>query len=511
MPSPLRSRPADAGLLPRRTVGEACALLGAEAPAGAERPVTGVTLDSRAVRPGDLYAALPGARVHGARFAGDALAAGAVAVLTDPEGAALAGPGAPLVVVPDPRGRLGALAAWVYGEPAAALRTVGITGTNGKTTTAYLVEAALGGAGLTTGVVGTVETRVGDRVLPSARTTPEAPDLQALLAVMREERVDALAMEVSSHALVLGRVDGVVYDVAVFTNLSQDHLDFHASMEDYFAAKASLFTPARCRRAVVDVDDPYGARLAAQARVPVATVSPSGDPRAQWRVVDARPGARTAFRLLGPDGAELALEAPLPGAFNVANTALAAVAALALGADPKGVAAGLAASRGVPGRMERVDGPQGGPLAVVDYAHTPDAVAAALSALRPVVPGTLAVVLGAGGDRDRGKRGPMGAAAAQHADLVVVTDDNPRSEDPAAVRAAVLAGARATGRAQVEEVADRRAAVRRALRGLRSGDGVLVAGKGHEQGQEVAGVVTPFDDRAVLREELATAVAGAAR
>ncbi|MDP9395303.1 MAG: UDP-N-acetylmuramoyl-L-alanyl-D-glutamate--2,6-diaminopimelate ligase, partial [Actinomycetota bacterium] len=410
------------------------------------------------------------------------------------------------LIVPDPRSCTGALSAWVYGEPARALTTVGITGTNGKTTTAYLVEAILRAAGRRTGLIGTVETRIGDEAVASVRTTPEATDLQALLAVMRERGVEAVAMEVSSHALVLGRVDGVVYDVAVFTNLGVDHLDFHDGLEDYFAAKASLFTPARSRHGVVNVDDPYGARLATCTPVPVTTVSPSGRD-ADWvvtaRTVDADAG--TTFGLRSGEGSELALRSPLAGEFNVANAALAAVACLHLGIEPGAVERGLAGALGVPGRMERVVGTgRGEPLVLVDYAHTPDAVDTVLAALRPGVAGRLVVVLGAGGDRDRGKRPAMGAAAARHADLVVVTDDNPRSEDPAAIRAAVVSGAcHADSRGvEVLEVPDRRTAIFAAVAATRPGDVVLVAGKGHERGQEVAGVVHPFDDREVAREAL---------
>ena len=482
------------------------------AAAGA-RPVTGATLDSRRVAPGDLYAALPGANVHGARFSAQAAAAGAVAVLTDPAGAAeAAAAGVPVLVVDDPRAVLGELAARVHGCPAERLVTVGVTGTNGKTTTAYLVEALMRRAGWTTGLLGTVETRVAGERVTSVRTTPEAPDLHALLARMVDAGVRGCALEVSSHALALHRVDGLVLDVAAFTNLSQDHLDFHGSMEEYFAAKARLFTPAHARRGVVAVDSAWGRRLADGASVPVTTVLTGEDAgavgggaaRADWAVRDVRTGrAGSSFRLVGADGAELALTCPLPGAFNVANAAVAAVSALAAGLDAGQVERGLAGAEGVPGRMERVStGAPGEPLVVVDYAHTPDAVERALAALRPLTTGRLGVVLGAGGDRDRSKRPLMGAAAARGADVVVVTDDNPRSEVPADVRAAVRSGADGAA-AEVLEVPDRRAAVAAALeRCGGAGDTVLLAGKGHETGQETAGVVVPFDDRVVAAEEL---------
>jgi UDP-N-acetylmuramoyl-L-alanyl-D-glutamate--2,6-diaminopimelate ligase len=508
---------------PGRTLDELGDLLGLTPPSpgegGAPPVVTGITHDSRQVLPGDLYAALPGAHAHGASFAAAAAAAGAVAGLTDPAGRArVTAAGLPVLVVETPREVLGRVAAAVYGEPAADLTLLGVTGTNGKTTTTYLLESALRALGRRTGLVGTVETRIGTEAVPSVRTTPEATDVHALLAVMREQGVQVCAMEVSSHALALHRVGGVVFDVAGFTNLSQDHLDFHEDLEAYFAAKASLFTPEHCRRAVICVADRWGRRLVEQARaagVPVTTVS-TGDrePAADWTVSDVRlhvDGAGSRFVVHGPGGQAHALTSPLPGDFNVANTALAFVMLLAAGVEAGPAAAGLASAGGVPGRMEQVPAP-GGPLAVVDYAHTPDAVAAALGALRPGTRGRLVVVLGADGDRDPGKRPAMGAAAARHADLVVVTDDNPRTEDPAAVRAAVLAGAREAARssgAEVLEVADRAEAVAVAVRATSGpADTVLVAGKGHEQGQEVHGVVHPFDDRSVLRAVLDRAGSG---
>jgi UDP-N-acetylmuramoyl-L-alanyl-D-glutamate--2,6-diaminopimelate ligase len=484
-------------------------LAGADSTGLPDRPVTGATLDSRAVRPGDLYAALPGFHLHGARFSSDAASAGAVAILTDPQGRPEAdSTGLPVLVVPEPRAVLGTVAAGVYGSPAEQLLMLGVTGTNGKTTTAYLLEAALRADGRTAGLIGTVETRVGQERLDSVRTTPEAPELQALLAVMVERGCSACAMEVSSHALALHRVDGVVFDVAGFTNLSQDHLDFHVDQEDYFAAKASLFTAARSRRAVVCVDDAWGRRLAGQVEVPVTTVSSTAQ-AADWvverrRVVDD--GAATDFGLRGPDGRSIDLRSPLAGEFNVANTALAAVMLLEGGFTVDGLRVGLGGAV-VPGRMQRVAGPPGAPLAIVDYAHTPEAVSAALHALRPGTPGRLVVVLGAGGERDAAKRPLMGAAAAAGADVVVVTDDNPRSEDPAAIRAQVLAGTRGAGRAVVVEVGDRRAAIAEALTFVTGpDDSVLVAGKGHERGQDVGGTVLPFDDREVLAAALAEAV-----
>ncbi|PSL04227.1 UDP-N-acetylmuramoylalanyl-D-glutamate--2,6-diaminopimelate ligase [Haloactinopolyspora alba] len=487
--------------------------------------VTGVTHDSRQVRPGDLYMALPGAQTHGARFTAAAIGAGAAAVITDPAGAAdAAGAGAqagavPVVIVDDPRARMGAVAAHVYGQPARDLLVLGVTGTNGKTTTTYLVEAALRAAGHRTGVIGTVGTRIGGERLDSVRTTPEATDVHALLALMREQDVTACAMEVSSHAMAFGRVDGVVFDVVGFTNLTQDHLDFHPDIEDYFEAKARLFTPEHAERGVVVTDDEFGRRLAARQLIPTtrivqgtagvadeAVAAPSRDRHesapAQPHWTLDRHGALPV--LAGPDGQRLGLRVPIPGDFNVTNAALAVVMALTGGVRPEAAVEGVAGCDGVPGRMEpvQVEDPSV-PHGVVDFAHSPDAVDNVLRSLPPA--GRLIVVVGAGGDRDRDKRPLMGAAAARGADVVVVTDDNPRSEDPAVVRAAVLAGARGAAHARagdIVEVGGRREAIRAAVAAADAGDVVVVLGKGHEQGQEIAGAVHPFDDRDVLRSEL---------
>ncbi|MFI6283626.1 UDP-N-acetylmuramoyl-L-alanyl-D-glutamate--2,6-diaminopimelate ligase [Streptomyces sp. NPDC051018] len=492
------------------TLGELAERLGVREPVAGGTRVTGITHDSRAVRPGDLYVALPGARVHGADFVDQAANLGAAAVLTDPAGAGRAGAtGLPVLVTDDPRGRMGALAAGIYGHPGEDLLQIGITGTSGKTTSAYLVEGGLRAAGRSTGLIGTVETRVGDERLKSERTTPEATDLQALFAVMRERGVDVVAMEVSSHALVLGRVDGCVFDVAVFNNLSPEHMEFHSGMEDYFQAKAQLFTPARSRQGVVNFDDEYGRRLAKEASVPVTTFSTEGSPDADWRAEDVELGALGSdFTIVGPGGERLRARAPLPGAFNVANTLAAVVTLAVAGIDPETAADGIAAVPGVPGRLERVD--EGQPyLAVVDYAHKTDAVESVLRSLRKVTEGRIHIVLGCGGDRDTTKRGPMGAAAARLADTAVLTSDNPRSEDPLAILAAMLAGAAevpAHERGHVLVEADRAAAVAAAVARAEPGDTVLVAGKGHEQGQDVAGVVRPFDDRLVLREAISASL-----
>lgn len=472
------------------------------------RPVvTGISLSSSRVRPGDLYVALPGARTHGIAYLDDALAAGAVAVLTDAQGlarAAAGSTGVPVLEVARPRAILGRLCAHLYGEPATAMTMIGVTGTQGKTTTTRLAEGGLQRAGTVAAVVGTVGTRIAGVDVPTSLTTPEAPDLHALFAVMRERGVEVCAMEVSSHALVMGRVDGVVFDVAVFVNLGRDHLDFHHDVEDYYRAKASLFTPERTRRAVVNVADEHGRRLVEELRaagqVPVTTF---GDPTAGWSVVDVELAAdRSSFTILGPDGVRVPAGCPLPGAFNVDNTLAAVAACATAGLDPAALARAIAAGTGVPGRFERIDAGQSFTV-VVDYAHKPDAVTAALETLRPLTQGRLILVLGAGGDRDRGKREVMGEIGGRLADVFVVTDDNPRSEDPAAIRAEVAAGARRGGHAAVREIGDRAAAIEHALSGAASGDVVLVAGKGHETGQEISGTIQPFDDRVVVADVLA--------
>ncbi|UQA95993.1 UDP-N-acetylmuramoyl-L-alanyl-D-glutamate--2,6-diaminopimelate ligase [Streptomyces halobius] len=489
--------------------------LGIQAPAtGTDAPatVTGITHDSRAVRPGDLYAALPGARLHGADFVAQAADLGAAAILTDPSGEErAAATGLPVLVVHDPRSRMGAVAVSIYGTPGDDLLQIGITGTSGKTTTAYLIEGGLRAAaakadGGLTGLIGTVETRIGDERIKSERTTPEATDLQALFAVMRERGVRAVAMEVSSHALVLGRVDGCVFDVAIFNNLSPEHMEFHSGMEDYFQAKSQLFTKARSRAGVVNLDDEYGRRLAeGESEVPVTTFSAEGHPDADWRASDVEVGALgSTFTVHGPEGVTLRAASPIAGPFNVANALAAIVSLVVAGVDPQTAADGVAAVPGVPGRLERVDAGQPY-LAVVDYAHKTDAVESVLRALRKVTTGKMHVVLGCGGDRDPHKRVPMGAAVARLADTAVLTSDNPRTEDPLAILATMLAGAAEVpvherGTVLVEE--ERAAAIAAAVARAEPGDTVIVAGKGHEQGQDIAGVVRPFDDRQVLRDAI---------
>ena len=492
---------------PARSLSELAARLGAVAVDDVE--LHGITHDSRAVRPADLYAALPGTHVHGARFAADAVGRGAVAALTDPAGVPdCAAAGLPTLVVDEPRHVLGAAAAFVYGEPTRSLQMLGVTGTNGKTTTSYYVEAGLRAAEHRTGLVGTVETRIANETIASVRTTPEATDLQSLFALMVERGVDAVAMEVSSHALALHRVDGIRFAVAAFTNLSAEHLDFHRDLEDYFTAKARLFTPGLSAQAVVNLDDPFGERLTSSVAIPVTSYSLAGDPRADWRAADvqvARTGSR--FTAHGPSEQLVEVETLLPGRFNTINALAALVTLSVAGVDSQIAARGIAALEGVPGRLERVDAGQPF-LALVDYAHTPRAVEALLTDLRPLTRGRLIVVLGCGGDRDRLKRPLMGAAAVRGADVAVFTSDNPRSEDSLAILAEMERGVDDVPVEQRSELLvepDRAAAITLAVRLARPADTVVVAGKGHEQGQEFADRTVPFDDRVSLRSAIEAA------
>ncbi len=473
--------------------------------------VTGVTLDSRLVQPGDLYVALSGTHHHGARFAAAAAAAGARAVLTDAAGAELADHvSVPVVVTPNPRGLVARIAAAIFGNPAEAMTMYAVTGTNGKTTTTFLLEAALAATGVRTGLIGTIGFRLNGATLPATRTTvttPEAPELQALLGFLREGGAEAVLMEVSSHALVLGRADHIRFAVSGFTNLGRDHLDFHPDEEAYFAAKASLFTAERSRHAVINIDDPRGAELAARVRrageLGLTTVSLTADADCRVRHAEVGADGRTLVEArLGDQPVEFRLN--LPGDFNLRNALTALGMIAAAGGDVAAAARGLA-NASVPGRLQRVDLGPDAPAVFVDFAHTPQAVAAALQALgyrRRIA------VLGSGGDRDPTKRGSMGDAAASNADLVVVTDDNPRSEVPEAIRAQVLAGARAAVRrdgsaTEVIDGGDRRSAIRQALDRARPDDVVAVLGRGHEPDQEIAGARVPFSDAVVVAEEWA--------
>jgi UDP-N-acetylmuramoyl-L-alanyl-D-glutamate--2,6-diaminopimelate ligase len=448
--------------------------------------VRDLAYDSRRVQDGTLFFCVPGAVADGHDHAAAAVAAGACALIVERE---LPLP-VPQIVVDSCRAAMGPIADVFFGRPSERLLVLGVTGTNGKTTTAYLQHAILAAAGHTAGLLGTIERRIGGVAEPAQRTTSEAIDLQRDLRRMLDAGDTACAMEVSSHALDQQRVAGVRFAAAAFTNLTQDHLDYHADMEAYFAAKALLFD-GRCPTAA-NADDAYGRRLPADLRFGLAT------PGAEVRAEDVRYGAHgTAFRLRTPWGdAEVATR--LVGRFNVEN-ALAAVSSAGLAGVPlAAIVTGLEGVAGVPGRLEVVSGDR--PFAViVDYAHTADALENVLRALRPLATGRLIVVFGCGGDRDRGKRPTMARVACALADEVIITTDNPRSEDPLAIIAEVAAGA--DGRHAVEP--DRRRAIERAIAAAAPGDVVLIAGKGHEQGQDVAGSITPFDDRVVACEVLA--------
>ena len=450
-----------------------------------------VSFDSRAVPSGALFFCVRGRTADGHAFARAAVDAGAAAIVVEEWQDDL---DVPQVRVGSVREAMGPMSAVVFGHPTASLTTVGVTGTNGKTTVTYLLEAVFSQAGTTAGVIGTTGARLAGEPLPLERTTPEAPDLQRLLAKMRAAGVRAVAMEVSSHALAQHRVDGVRFDVAVFTNLSQDHLDFHGSMEAYFAAKARLFTPPLARRGLVDVDDRWSRRLVEASSIPITTfaVEREADLHAT-DVVSTSDGI--AFQLHGLD-----VHSHLRGRFNVSNCLAAIGAARALGIHDDAIVRGIAAMPGVPGRVEPVQAGQEF-LLVVDYAHTPDSIHGVLQATRPLASGRLIVVFGCGGDRDRAKRSRMGAAATSIADLTVITSDNPRSEDPLAIIAEIEPGAKEGGGRYVIEP-DRQSAIRLAVREAREGDVVVIAGRGHEPYQELAGGTIPFDDRDVARREL---------
>lgn len=504
---------------------------------GAPRPITGVSIDSRSVRPGDLYAALPGAHVHGAAFAAGAAVAGAAAVLTDPAGLREIGDptgiGIPVIVSAAPREQVGSIAAALYGatpEQTGQMPLFGVTGTNGKTTTTYFLNALQRALGRTTGLIGTIEILAGAQRIPSKLTTPEAPSVHALLAVMREAGMTGAAMEVSSHAIEFHRVDGVHYDVTGFTNLTQDHLDLHGSMEAYFEVKARLFTAGRTDRAVVvvaDDDDEWGIRMARRARAELGAdrvdvvamrggVLEDRDPGPERRGADwtlsslQRRGVGHRFELVHRDGRRLRVSTGLPGEFNVANAALAVLMVLVSGVPLERVQEVLERedplTTDVPGRMQII-GTE--PTAVVDFAHNPDALTRALAAVEPPGgDGRVILVFGATGQRDRTKRPLMGRIAAEGADIVIITDDDPHAEDPAAIRAEVLAGAREvleSGRArarEIEEIVPRAVAIRAAVQLATPRDSVLVAGRGHETTQDIGGVDHPLDDREELRSAL---------
>ena len=469
--------------------------------------LSGVELASSQVRPGDLFAALPGAKSHGAQYVLDAIERGAHAVLTDDAGALqIQDSSVPLLVSSGPRASLGEIAAVIYDSRDSARLSFGVTGTNGKTSITYMLANILERAGFTTALSTTAQRRIGTREFNSSLTTPEAPELHAFLAVAKESGAHALTLEVSAQALTRHRVSGVHFDVVCFANLSHDHLDDYASLDEYFSAKCELFSPTIATRGVVCVDDHWGRTLAESAKIPVTTVSSRSDEIADWHVsVTSESFDRTSFVLSG-GATEIHAHIPLLGEFMAVNAALAIVMALTAGVSLAAITEAVSGEHGIPvyipGRLEVVSGPVG-PVAVVDYGHTPEAFRLSLEALRRVTPGKIVMVFGADGDRDSTKRTELGAIAARLADVVIVTDYHPRSEDPALIREALLAGARgARPDGDILELPDPASAVREAVARAGSGDVIFYAGPGHEVYREVAGKKIAFDAREDVRRAL---------
>ena len=478
----------------KRSVESVAAIANAKLTGDASIVITGLTLSSNAVQEGDLFIALPGEKNHGADFAADAIARGAVAVLTDSAGATKI-KGVPVIVSSNPRRAAGVISAWFYSEPMRDLYSVGVTGTNGKTTVTTLLHQIMSAAGRDSGLIGTVETRIGDEVIASKRTTPESSDLQALSAVMRERHMRNLVMEVSSHAISLERIRGSHFAVVAFTNLSQDHLDFHKTMQVYFEAKAKLFTFEFADLAVINIDDTYGVKLAELTELPVMSVSRDNQ-SATWHYASITKdyvGAHVAIR--GSGGILIEGKVHLHGGYNFDNLLMAVAIATESGIDPIDIAAILPQLTGAAGRLESVRLGQNF-TALVDYAHSPDAVARVLETAHEISDGRVIAVLGCGGDRDASKRALMGKALSEGADVAIYTSDNPRSEKADAILVQMTLGLDIQEPSAVIE--DRAEAIRAAVNEAQEGDLVLVLGKGHEKGQEINGTVHPFDDRVEL-------------
>jgi UDP-N-acetylmuramoyl-L-alanyl-D-glutamate--2,6-diaminopimelate ligase len=456
--------------------------------------ITGLSIDSHQIEAGDLFVAVAGSKVHGATYAGNAKLNGAVAVLTDEVGARII-TDLPVLIVTDPRVAAGVVAAWLHKEPMRDMFSVGVTGTNGKTTVTTLMYQIAMAASRQSGLVGTVETRIGDEVIPALRTTPEAPELQSLVAVMRERHMRNLFMEVSSHAISLNRIGGSHFDIAAFTNLSQDHLDFHADMDSYFAAKAALFTHKYADTAYINIDSPWAARLLEIQQLPVVRISRHAK-SADWYFERIETGVHgTIIAIRGTGGILIETTTKLVGDFNLDNLLMAIAICVASGIDPIDIAAITPSLTGAEGRLEKVDLGQSF-SALVDYAHSPDSVASVLETLRKSTSGKVIAVLGCGGDRDKSKRPLMGAALLKGSDIAVFTSDNPRSEDPAQIIKEMVSGLTLTATSEIE--ADRKRAIEIAVAAAKPGDVVVILGKGHESGQEIAGVKHNFDDRLVL-------------
>ena len=456
--------------------------------------VTGIASSSSDVEPGDLFCAFAGAKVHGATFAKDAIKSGAVAILTDTDGAKLI-KGLPVLVVTEPRKRAAILTSWFYGEPMRDLFSIGITGTNGKTTVSTLCHQIFQSAGQETGLIGTVETRIGNEVLTSTRTTPEAAELQALVATMRERHCRNLVMEVSSHAIALERIRGSYFAAVGFTNLSQDHLDFHASMEDYFETKSKLFTYEYADQAFINIDDSYGQILAEKTELPVQSLSRFNE-NATWHYTRIEEGiAHSDISIRGVGGVLIDSRTTLRGGFNFDNLLMAVAICVESGIDPIDIQTLIPHLVGAVGRLEPVNLGQNF-TALVDYAHSPDAVARVLAAAREMTDKRVIGVLGCGGDRDNSKRSIMGQELSLRSDVAIYTSDNPRSENPQAILEQMTQGLKISEPSAI--VQDRAEAIKLAVNLAQPGDVVIVLGKGHERGQEIAGVVHPFDDRLVL-------------
>jgi UDP-N-acetylmuramoyl-L-alanyl-D-glutamate--2,6-diaminopimelate ligase len=459
---------------------------------------TGITHSDSDVQPGDLFIAMPGAKRHGAEFAVNAQKRGAVAVVTDAAGAKLI-KGIPVLVVANPRIAAGRIAALFYGEPMRDLSAVAVTGTNGKTTVSTLLYQIFEAAHRDCGLIGTVETRIGSEVVASKRTTPEATDLQALAAVMKERHMRHLVIEASSHAMTLHRLEGAHFAIAAFTNLTQDHLDFHGDMESYFLAKAALFKFSFADLACINIDDAYGARLASTTELPVITVS-RFNPQAVWHFIEIdSQSKRVQLKIRGAAGILIETSTSLRGGYNFDNLLMAVAIAVELGVDPIDIATIVPNIIGAAGRLEEVAIGQNF-TALVDYAHTPDAVSNVLASIREFTTGKVIAVLGCGGDRDPMKRPLMGQAVSAHADIAVFTSDNPRSENPDAILQAMTAGIDVAQPSQI--ISDRAEAISYAVSLAGAGDTVAVLGKGHELGQEINGKVLDFDDRAILAKAI---------
>lgn len=459
---------------------------------------TGVTSADSEVLEGDLFLAYPGTRTHGAQFAAQAIAQGARAILTDAQGAQIAA-GLPTIVVSDARIAGALVSAHLYGKPMQEMVSIGITGTNGKTTVSTLLYQLFEKAGRESGLIGTVETRIGRESVPSARTTPEADGLQALAATMSERHLRHLVMEVSSHAMVMKRMHGSHFSIVGFTNLTQDHLDFHHDMESYFAAKASLFTLEYADQAFINIDDPYGLRLFNQSPIPAVSLS-RHDTKATWHYTSITPTSRgTSFSVRGSGGILIESSTPLRGDFNLDNLLLTLAIAVECGIDPLDCAAIVPHLYGAPGRMEAIECGQDF-AALVDYAHTPDAVSSVLATAREFTSGKVIALLGCGGDRDSSKRPLMGQALADGSSIAVFTSDNPRSEDPKKILEEMTSTLVIAEPSKI--IADRKAAIEYAVSLCQAGDTLLLLGKGHENGQEISGKKIDFDDRIVLAEVL---------